>query len=70
MMIFHVSLPYKGLVYSPEVLGHVGGEQLSSVSLILSKELIEYMSRKSFGGLGFFNRKSWEIALDAGLWVL
>lgn len=69
-MVFPVALLCKGLVYSPEVLGHVGGEQLSSVNLIFSKEQIEYMCRKSFGELQSFNRKSWETALDAGHRVL
>lgn len=42
MTIFPVTLLCKGLLSSSEVLGHDGGEQLSSVSLIFSKEQIEY----------------------------
>lgn len=64
MRVFSVTLPAKG--YSPEVLGHVGGEQLPGVNLIFSKEQIEYMCRKSSGEFPSFNRKSWETALDAG----
>lgn len=70
MMVFPITLPCKGLVYSPEIVGRTGGEQLSSVNLIFSKKQIEYMCRKSFAELQSFNRKSWEIALDAGHWVL
>lgn len=64
MRVFSVTLPAKG--YSPEVLGHVGGEQLPGVNLIFSKEQIEYMCRKSSGEFPSFNRKSWETALHAG----
>lgn len=70
IMVFPVSLPCTGLVYSIEVLGGVGGEQLFNVSCIFSKEQIEYLSRKSFEELQFFSRKPWEITLDPGLVVL
>jgi len=69
-MVLPVSLLCKGLVYSSEVLGGVGGEQLFSVSFIFGEEQIEYLSRKSFEELQFFSRKPWEIAWDPGHGVL